>query len=277
MESRTEDTDNLGARTIRDFGNQWSRYIDNEGWYGSVDLLEDILGPTLDPACLESTVTAEIGSGTGRIVKMLLDLGVDHVYAIEPSEEAYLTLQRNTRAVAPHRVTAINATGDSWNVDKELDYVFAVGVIHHIPKPEPVLRTAFKALKPGGHLFLWVYGYEGNEIYLSVARPIRKITAQLPHVILRALVELLYYPALIYCILTSCFSLPLRSYFQRVFRWLPPAKRRLVIYDQLNPTYTKYYKKQEVFRLLSNAGFGNIRLHHRHGYSWSALGQKPCE
>ena len=53
-------------------------------------------------------------------------------------------------------------------------------------------------------------------------------------------------------------------------------KRRLVIYDQLRPTYAKYYTGPEARELMSRAGFGDIRLHHRHGYSWTVVGTRPA-
>ena len=58
---------------------------------------------------------------------------------------------------------------------------------------------------------------------------------------------------------------------------LTPDKRRLNIYDQLNPAYAKYYTSQEAEALLREAGFDNILLYHRHGYSWTVIGTKPGE
>jgi hypothetical protein len=62
---------------------------------------------------------------------------------------------------------------------------------------------------------------------------------------------------------------------RKVFTRLTPAKRRLVLYDQLNPAYAKYYARDEARGLLAHAGFRDICLHHRHGYSWSVIGTKP--
>ena len=56
---------------------------------------------------------------------------------------------------------------------------------------------------------------------------------------------------------------------------LDPAKRRLTVYDQLNPAYAKYYSRDEATRLLARAGFKDVTLYHRHGYSWSLVGTKP--
>jgi hypothetical protein len=37
------------GRTIKDFGEQWLRYSDSEGYYGSLELFSDILSPFLKP------------------------------------------------------------------------------------------------------------------------------------------------------------------------------------------------------------------------------------
>ena len=55
-----------------------------------------------------------------------------------------------------------------------------------------------------------------------------------------------------------------------------PQKRRLVIYDQLNPTHSRYYSRAEAEQLLTDAGFVDVRLHHRRRYSWTVIGRKPA-
>jgi hypothetical protein len=55
---------------------------------------------------------------------------------------------------------------------------------------------------------------------------------------------------------------------------MTPAKRRLIVYDQLNPAHAKYYKQSEAIALLADNGFGDVRVHHRHGYSWTVIGTK---
>ena len=76
----------VDRKTITDFGDQWTRYTDNSGYYGSLGLFTDICAPLLGVDDVRGRVVADIGSGTGRIVNMLLDAGAARVTALEPSE-----------------------------------------------------------------------------------------------------------------------------------------------------------------------------------------------
>ena len=60
-------------------------------------------------------------------------------------------------------------------------------------------------------------------------------------------------------------------------QFIQAAERYLVIYDQLNPAFAKHYKEYEVRKLLEDAGFEDVKLHHRHGYSWSAVASKTTK
>lgn len=263
---------NNKERTIKDFGDQWLRYRDNEGYYGSLELFSDILYPFLKPDDIKECKVAEIGSGTGRIVNMLLEAGASHVIAVEPSD-AFEVLQNN---IKDHKnVTLLKITGDQLPPYGDLDFVFSIGVLHHIPDPKPVIKSAYKALRPGGHFFVWLYGKEGNEFYLNFINPLRLITKHLPHFALAGLVWMIYHPLVIYIHLCRRFHLPLPGYLLSIFGNMSPEKRRLIIYDQLNPSYAKYYTRFEAEKLLADGKFENIRIHHRHGYSWTVIGTKP--
>ena len=259
-------------QTIKDFGDQWCRYSDNEGYYGSLELFSDILFPFLRPDDIKDCKVAEIGSGTGRVVNMLLEAGAKHVIAAEPSD-AFEVLRNNIKEA--EKVTFLKITGDQLPPYGDLDYIFSIGVLHHIPDPNPVIEAAFRALRPGGQFLVWLYGKEGNRLYLSLIKPLRIITKHLPHFALAGLVWMIYHPLVIYIHLCRRFSLPLREYLLSIFENMPPEKRRLIIYDQLNPAYAKYYTKSEAEKLLFDGGFMNIRLHHRHEYSWTVMGTKP--
>lgn len=262
----------LQARTISDFGEQWTSYPDSDGFFGSAELFDDFFNPLVSAADVAGRRIAEIGAGTGRFINVFAVAGATHIVAVEPSA-AFRILREKTRRFED-RITYLNITGDQLPPTGDLDYVFAIGVLHHIPDPDPVVAAASRALHPGGQLAVWLYGREGNTLYLLLVRSLWWLTRRLPHRGLEGFVRLLY--PFFWCYMTACrlLPLPLADYLRRVMLPLTPDQRRVVIYDQLNPAYAKYYTREEARALLARNDLKDIRLHHRHHISWTVVGTK---
>jgi SAM-dependent methyltransferase len=263
----------LQAATIADFGEQWTRYPEGDGFFGSVELFNDIFAPLLSAADVKGARVAEIGAGQGRFVNIYAASGAAHIVALEPSD-AIRVLKRNTSAFRD-RIQYLHDTGDRLPPTGDRDFVFIIGVLHHIPDPDPVVAAAFNAQKPGGRLAVWVYGREVNSLYLSLVQMLWWLTRRVSHRTLELLVAALYPAFWVYMTACRWLPLPLAAYMRRVMVPLTPTKRRVVIYDQLNPAYAKYYTRQEAYDALARHGFHDIKLHHRHGYSWSVVGTRP--
>jgi len=264
-------------KTISDFGEQWTKYVTNDGFYASQELFSDILGPLLSFSDIKNKNVLDIGSGTGRIAMMLLEAGVSHVTAVEPSK-AFEVLKKKLApfaAATPSRLSVLNCAGDEIPESIKVDFAFSIGVLHHIPEPDPVVKAVYKTLDNGGKFVIWLYGKENNRSYLFFVEPLRNLTKILPHTLLVFTVWLLYFPLIAYGWVCKWVKLPLRDYLCNVLMKMSPDKRRLVIYDQLNPAYAKYYTSNEAKELLLRNGFMNVELHHRRGYSWTVIGEKP--
>lgn len=263
------------TRTIQDFGEQWHHYSDTSGgFWASKELLRDITMPLLDPDALAGRTVAEIGSGSGRIITMLMPYQPARVYALEPSDPGFASLQANTAAHA-ERIEYLHCVGDQLPAGLDLDFAISIGVIQFIPDPDSTIRAMFNALKPGGRCLIWLYSVEGNEAYLRFALPLRAITTRLPHPLLAAVCSSLNLALSAYIGLCRLLPLPMRDYIANHLGKMSRDKRYLTIYDQLNPTYAKYYTRDEALDLLRRAGFADVQVHHRHGYSWTIIGTRP--
>jgi SAM-dependent methyltransferase len=264
----------LQDRTIEDFGRQWTVFDDAADFFGSKELLADFVMP-FDLSQIRGWRVLDLGAGTGRHVLAMLDSGAALVVAVEPSQ-AIEVVREKTREFKD-RVTLLKITGDQIPPTADFDAVFSIGVIHHIPDPAPVVRAVYGALKPGGKFIVWLYGKEGNELYLLLVKPLRWLSTHLPHWALTALVRALDVPLVFYlyiCRRLPKVPLPLADYLRSIIEPLPGDKRRLVIYDQLNPAYAKYYTRKDAEALMAVAPF-QIAVHHRRGYSWVVIGEKP--
>jgi len=265
---------NQSNKTIRDFGDQWAihGHLDQDYWT-SKEMFIDHFGSLFSSSEISGKRVADIGSGSGRILQMISLFNPKFLYGIEPSH-GFSILEKNTKNIP--NLELINTRGEDFNIE-DLDLVISFGVIHHIKDPEKTLVNAFNNLREGGKIIIWVYGYEGNELYVLFQKLFRPIIRLLPDRALDVLSSFLSFTAALYYHLLTRLHFkrfPLKDYLENVFIPCGKTQRKYITFDQLNPSYAKYYKKSEVAKLLTDAGFDNVKTFHRHGYSWTAIGTK---
>lgn len=99
----------------------------------------------------------EVGAGSGNISRLILERQPAHLYALEPSEGMHELLRERLRgslnATVHHSVLsdfmeAENTAG--------VDSVVSVNVLEHVQDDVGELARMRAALRPGGHLCLWV-------------------------------------------------------------------------------------------------------------------------
>jgi hypothetical protein len=98
--------DQIVKKTICDFGEPWRLFRSNSGYYGSAELLQDIVFPFLSLADIAGKSCAEIGAGTGRIPLMLVEFGAADVTAIDPSDACDVLLDNTANVDQKHRPKA---------------------------------------------------------------------------------------------------------------------------------------------------------------------------
>lgn len=263
----------LESKVIRDFGEQWTSFERQDGEFVAPAHLEDILAPLMSLEELRGRAVCEIGCGNGRFLRTL-GLFAEHATGVEPSDAAPLarayTSDLDNVSVEQRSVYDLR---DELN--RSFDTVFCIGVLHHLPEPVRALEKMRALLRDGqSKLVVWVYGREGNELYLRFVEPLRRVTTKLPHAFLRILAYLLAPILWLYIRCCRFVRLPMRAYMRNVLAKLDFYYLVLNIYDQLNPGIAVYWTRSEVERLLTDAGFGNVVLHHRHGYSWTAVANR---
>ena len=89
-ESRSE-------RTIRDFGEQWTAYKDNAGYYGSSDLFADIWGPLGSEIALQGSRVADIGTDRALPVTCTASTEISHRATPKSASGTYASHPRYRR------------------------------------------------------------------------------------------------------------------------------------------------------------------------------------
>lgn len=256
-------------KSYKDFGNQFSVDNDITEFWGSVSLLKEIISPfNLD--LIENKKIMEVGVGSGRIINNLAKFNPKQIVGIEPS----IAINIAKKNIDFPKLELLNIEAQNMKFNNEFDFVFSLGVIHHIPEYKEALKKIHVSLKDDGKFIIWVYGKEGNELYLLIFNNLRKITIILPDLILRIFSQFLTITTYFYGFLCKFISLPLKDYFINVFNKFSFKHRSYVIFDQLNPSYSKYFTKQELIKNLEEAGFKIEILNHRLKYSYTAICSK---
>ena len=68
--------------------------------------------------------------------------------------------------------------------------------------------------------------------------------------------------------------MPLKNYFTKLFNNFSFSKRNLIIFDQLNPVYAKYYSYKDILKLTKNLKIKNLRIINKDNYSWTVIIKK---
>ena len=257
--------------SINDFGKQFKYHSEIDDYWGSLEMLEDIVKP-FDLRLIKDKIICEIGVGSGRILKNLIKLSPKKIYAIDPSEAIEVAEENNKDSKV--EILFMKISGQAINFKNEIDYIFSLGVIHHIPDAEIVCKKIYESLKPKGKFVIWLYGKEGNELYLFIFDNLRKITRFMPDKLLNLFSIFLNLFLSVYIFFCEYLNLPLKNYMINVLKKCSFKKRKYIIFDQLNPSYSKYYTRHDVETLLTKSGFSKFEIVNRRQYSWTAIAEK---
>ena len=97
---------------------------------------------------------AEVGAGIGSNSKLVLAYPIERLTAFEPSDNMFPLLARaldgNARATAVHGLFGPEQAGRGY------DSVIYINVLEHVEREREELDHAREALKPGGHLLVFV-------------------------------------------------------------------------------------------------------------------------
>jgi hypothetical protein len=184
-------------------------------------------------------------------------------------------------------------TGLNWSVVKAdmtqfrqseaYDFVYSIGVLHHLAEPKRGLDSVVANTKAGGRFHCWVYAKEGNSIIIALVDPIRKIASRLPWWFTK------------YCIATPL-VVPYYAYAKTVSRFrgsrwvqrLPLYKYsiwissrdfpffRHVAFDQLVTPKTTYIDRQTIeawLKAYPDIEQGSTYVVMRNGNSWKFGGR----
>ena len=126
--------------TIKDFGKQFKYHNKIDDYWGGEEMINDIVNP-FDLSLIKNKIVCEVGIGSGRILKNLIKFSPRKIYAIDPSEAIEVAKKNNEDCKI--EISYKKISGQMINFKNEIDYIFSLGVIHHIPEAEIVCKKIY--------------------------------------------------------------------------------------------------------------------------------------
>ena len=269
---QTPDTDEA-RRTQASFGYEWTHFNNPEP-SGSTNFNDYFEG--FDLASLAGRTVLDAGCGMGRHARQTA-AHAGHVVAVDFSA-AIEQAARNT--AARQNVTPVQADLTKLPLrENAFDFVYSLGVLHHIADTEGTLAGLARLVKPGGRMRIYLYWKRTGVIgaLLSLVTAARLVTTRLPFPVLRALCWLL--SVVLFALVIVPYRLlasvgvglenwPLFIYARYPFNVLYNDQ-----FDRFSAPLEKRYSPDEVRALMASAGLTQVSV--RPCFGWIADGTKP--
>jgi len=213
------------------------------GRFGILEVFNEL--PTGSRVC-------DFGSGTGRLTPYLVNKKFK-VTNFEPTTARNLVSNRITKSEW-EQVTLVS---DSETLkDNSFDLVVSIGVIHHLRNPVSSLNEMKRIAKCNtGQIVVWVYAKQ-NTLLQFVIDLIRRFTSRFPHLmnlILSTSISIVFFSG-------KFFFKKLRIHVFNQINEYSFRDLNLMIYDQLQPPYSKYFLKKELVDLMCDIGIEDFKL-----------------
>lgn len=197
----------------------------------------------------------ELGCGNGSLMIYMADWKPAYLEGVDLGDSV-LSAENNLVNFKNCKITKQDLTDYRSN---GFDFVYCIGVLHHLKDPQLGFESVIKNTGSGGKFHVWVYAREGNGIIVYIVDPIRKVVSHMPWWFTKYFMATsLVFPYYLYAKTLSFLKsnslikkLPLYEYSL----WI--SKRefgffRHVAFDQLVTPQTAYIKKETIEKWLKS-------------------------
>lgn len=266
------------AKTALSFGYEWNRFHEMYAEWEKQFL--DYMQPH-GPEFFKGKKVLDAGCGSGRFAYYAGKYARE-VWAIDlgPAVE---TARKNTAALENVHVVQADIYNPPFPLES-FDFIYSLGVLHHLPEPETAFQNLLRYLKPGGEIQIYLYWQAERRpiksLLLGVVNFMRNLTTRMPHWAVHALA----YPSaaaaflffvwpyrlmqLVPALRPAAANMPMKQYAVLPFR--------VCVNDQLDrfsAPIENRYTRSEVETWLTSAGLKQSQVIPNFG--WLGTGQKP--
>lgn len=272
---------NLDESVVAGFGDEWSRF--DQGTLPESELRElfeeyfDIFPWDELPG---NAIGLDVGCGSGRWAR-LVAARVAKLICVDASAQAAAVASRNLQS-SPNCEIMVASVDEMPIPDESVDFVYSLGVLHHVPDTAAGLRSCVAKLKRGGPMLVYLYyALDNRPLWFRaiwrLSNPVRLLISRLPHALRYGLSQIL--AALVYWPLARLAHLlakrgrdvgawPLSYYRDRSFYVM-----RNDVLDRFGTRLEQRFSRRQIAKMMSDAGLERIRFS-EHAPFWCAVGFK---
>jgi SAM-dependent methyltransferase len=264
--------------TANAFAESWNRLPAGSAYTRAQ--FEEWMAP-LDLESVRDQTVLELGFGNGSLLYHMARCGPALLCGVELGDTLE-TARRNVGEVSDTRIELYRE--DLTRADLgTFDFVYCIGVLHHLKEPEAGFDAVLRHTRPGGRFHCWVYAREGNAVVRYFVDPLRRVASRLPWWLTKYGIALpLAVPYFAYAKTVRALApaalrpvLPLYDYSL----WIAEREFRFfhhVAFDQLVTPATVYIPKSLVEGWLADPRVepGSSYLVFRNGNSWKFGGTR---
>lgn len=271
---------NIDYSVVEAFGEEWEKFHDfsDDEIEKSAKQYFDIL---TNHIINKSTYAIDIGCGTGRWTKYLLDK-ISFMEALDPSI-AIFTADKLLGGKQNVRLIKSSADNIPFN-DETFDFGMSIGVLHHIPDTQKAMANCVKKIKKGGYFYIYLYYNLDNrgsifKAMLAVVNVIRKKVSTLSPKTKKSVCDLIAISVYMPFVLSGkalkkiglhslANKLPLNGYQSQSFYII-----RNDALDRFGTSLEQRFSKVEVEQMMRNVGLDEIVISNNLPF-WHAVGKR---
>lgn len=279
-----EKLNNYDPQTVRDFGEEWSRF-DQSGLPDPElqELFRAYFRIFPWEALPANAAGFDRGCGSGRWARVIAPR-VGRLYCIDGSEAAIAVARRNLSGL-PNCAFFV-ASFENLPLDpSSMDFGYCLGVLHHIANPLAGLESCVRKLKPNAPFLVYLYyALESRPLWFRALwrlsdfcrHGISRLPSRLKYTLSQLLALMVYYPLARVARVAEKLGMkvdafPLSTYRRRSFYTM-----RTDALDRFGTRVEKRFTATEVRALMTRAGLERIRVSDSPPY-WCAVGYRGAQ
>ena len=259
---------NIDKNVVDDFGEEWNKYNQSsipdeelkKSWNQHFDMF------SFEELSNDSE-GFDMGCGSGRWAKFVANK-VHLLNCIDPSEKALNVAKRNLSNFS--NIRYFNASvNDNILKENSQDFGYCLGVLHHIPDTLEGIKACAKLLKKNAPFLLYLYyNFENRSSFFKLiwrlSDFIRKIISSLSPktkiFITSIIAYLIYYPLARFAFISEKLGIDVSNLPLSDYRNKPIYFMKTDALDRFGTRLEKRFSKDEIKRMLQEAGFRDIRF-----------------